>query len=457
MLDSLWTFLNSGGFLAGLSLELIGGVSHDLGKLGYGKLGDRLMRLWSVGGGFKNHDLLRALRYAECEAMVAVCSTCLLEDYGAEPSLLHAFVNGPDPWPHLTEPDIRQIAAIRSLYRKLADCVLHMDLAELASQTAAQLSDVESLVHSTREIAPHQSASALRERMTQMMRKNLEATFRPDRLSEIQMALASLLGESAPRDVTALIPAKLWQRIESIWFDLVRLAFRETLKDKRFEKARSAFDLDILSQLSEGSGLNLAALETHLDQQDRQLDQMSRTLKEIHALVNAAPVKGNGKLPQRFAAQQRQFHAAFAAYQTEVIERLDTIAATTTRVEAKQDRHTDKLSAVHRLALLSLVAIVFVGVLLYYSNRPKPDPVKSPPAMKVLVNDAQGNPAVGAVVELDALPGQQFITKSDGAVSIENIPRQPGDLIGFKVSKGNAKADGNLTFPNPNSDVITLR
>ncbi len=108
-------------------------------------------------------------------------------------------------------------------------------------------------------------------------------------------------------------------------------------------------------------------------------------------------------------------------------------------------------------AVALAVVVLAASAWLYSSTRPKPDPVKPPPAMKVLVNDAQGQPVAGAVVELDALRGQQFITKSDGAVSIPNIPRKPGDLIGFKVSKGNAKADGNLTFPNPNAEVITLR
>lgn len=109
------------------------------------------------------------------------------------------------------------------------------------------------------------------------------------------------------------------------------------------------------------------------------------------------------------------------------------------------------------LALVLVVVVLASSAWLYSSTRPKPDPVTLPPTMKVLVNDAQGRPVADAVVELDALPGQHFITKTDGAVAIENIPRKPGDLIGFKVSKGNANADGNLTFPNPNSDVITLR
>ncbi len=455
----LFGYLASKDFLAGMVVEFLGGLGYDLTKSGTGSFSDRLARLWSAGSGFKNHDLMRALRYAECEAMVAVCSTCLLEDYGTERSLLHAFVNGPDPWPHLTDPEVRQIAAIRSLYRKLADRVPHMDLAELASQTAAQLDDVESLVRSTREIVPRQSAGALRDRMTKTVCDNLRANFRPDRITEIQMAVGTMLGEPPKLDTTALIPEKLWRRIETNWFDLARLAFRETLKDPKFAKARSAFDLDILSKLSDSPGLNLAAIEKLFDQQDERLDEMSHTLKDIYALVNAAPVQGKGNLNARFAAQQQQFHKNFVAYQTEVLQRLDTIGATTTRVETKQDRLGTKLSALHRLMLLLLAVIVIGGSLLYYSTRPKPEPVKPkapPPVMKVLVNDAQGRPVAGAVVELDALPGKQFITDSKGAVPIENIPRQKGDLIQVKVSKGNAKGGDNLTFPNAKSDPITL-
>ena len=107
------------------------------------------------------------------------------------------------------------------------------------------------------------------------------------------------------------------------------------------------------------------------------------------------------------------------------------------------------LSRVVRLALLAIV-LLMVATLWFYRRTPPVAP------MTIHVNDQQGDPAVGAIVEIDALPGQQFTTEPDGTVVIKNIPRQRGDLIKIKVRKGNAKAERNLTFPNANSDVITL-
>jgi hypothetical protein len=209
----------------------------------------------------------------------------------------------------------------------------------------------------------------------------------------------------------------------------------------------------------------------------------------IHFVTNAN-ISAQSRLAVEQHCQAKGYACRFWAH-TELDERVkqheaivreffkmpDTTPYSAPRVEVKGDRNiivmgnADGLTALTgdgnaisqssvkiTLSRITLVVVLLaVSAWLYSSTRPKPDPVTLPPVMKVLVNDAQGRPVADAVVELDALPGQQFITKSDGAVSIENIPRKVGDLIGFKVSKGEAKADGNLTFPNPNADVITLR
>jgi hypothetical protein len=105
---------------------------------------------------------------------------------------------------------------------------------------------------------------------------------------------------------------------------------------------------------------------------------------------------------------------------------------------------------------LAVVLLVASLALLYWrtTTASAPEPI---PAMQVIVDNAQGQPAIGAVVEVDALPGQTFTTNSDGAVSISNIPLQPGDKIRIKVSNGKATADVYLPFPNPNSEHIVLR
>lgn len=87
----LWSEIYSVPFLAGIVGNFVAGIGYDLSKSGLRPLGDRIASIWNEGAEFKNHDLLRALRYAECQAIVAVCSTCLLEDYNTYPTLVRAF------------------------------------------------------------------------------------------------------------------------------------------------------------------------------------------------------------------------------------------------------------------------------------------------------------------------------------------------------------------------------
>lgn len=110
-----------------------------------------------------------------------------------------------------------------------------------------------------------------------------------------------------------------------------------------------------------------------------------------------------------------------------------------------------------RWLLLLIAVLMLASTAILYQRRKitiTPEPI---PAMLVIVDNAQGQPAIGAVVEIDALPGQTFTTNSDGAVSIANIPRQPGDNIRIKVSNGQNTKDVYLPFPNPNSEHIVLR
>jgi hypothetical protein len=104
-------------------------------------------------------------------------------------------------------------------------------------------------------------------------------------------------------------------------------------------------------------------------------------------------------------------------------------------------------------ALVALVLAVSVAVFYWRAKLEQPPT----PVMILPVDDAQGRPAIGARVEVDALPNQVFTTNPDGAVAIENVPRQPGDKIRIKVTQGKTTADVYLPFPNPNGEHIVLR
>lgn len=111
----------------------------------------------------------------------------------------------------------------------------------------------------------------------------------------------------------------------------------------------------------------------------------------------------------------------------------------------------------HRWWILLVAVLVLASVAMFYQRTKLPNPPEPIPAMVVIVDNALGQPAIGAQVEIDALPGQTFTTNSDGAVSIPNIPRQSGDKIRIKASNGQTMTDVYLPFPNPNSEHIVLR
>lgn len=106
-------------------------------------------------------------------------------------------------------------------------------------------------------------------------------------------------------------------------------------------------------------------------------------------------------------------------------------------------------SLVIPLAVLAVVLLAMV-TLWFYSQRKSVDPMVIP------VIDPQGQHAIGATVEIDALPGG-FTTDSTGAVSIKNIPRKLGDPIKIKVRWRDSTADVTLPFPNPNGEIIRLQ
>jgi hypothetical protein len=452
-------------FLAGIVGNFVAGIGYDLGKSGLRPLGDRIAGIWNEGEEFKNHDLLRALRYAECQAIVAVCSTCLLEDYKTHPTLVRAFVEG--PLPYLANPEVRQIARIRREHDRLSRKALEMNQAELETQMAAQLSDVGRLVSSAREICNVQTADELRERTTLIVRLTLVASAEPDLLTRAQNKIDNLFKRGSGSNAEGVIPPKLLDRIDRHWFDLFRTAFREVLKDERFARARKAFEMDVLSQLSDSSLHNLKAIEEKLDERDQKLDYAVSILRAIER--RPAPRAKGKDSNALFARQQRQFGQALADYQQEVVARLDRIAEGQGRIEVKQDVIVEHVSAsgqrvMRLLRIVFLIAVLVAGILIYDKMTP-PDPVVNKTAetqepapeityLRLLVKDSQGNVVSGASIIVDALPGEIFSTTSDGSVSIEEIPRKIGDQVRIKVTKGNRSVDEYVVLPGPKTVML---
>ncbi len=67
-------------FLAGIVGNLLASAGYDAGKAGLASLTGKLKEVWRSEGHYRNHDLIRALLFAEGQAAMLGCELLLLED-----------------------------------------------------------------------------------------------------------------------------------------------------------------------------------------------------------------------------------------------------------------------------------------------------------------------------------------------------------------------------------------
>jgi tetratricopeptide (TPR) repeat protein len=321
-------------FLQGIVVELVGSFGYEFGKARLNQLGSKLREIWRSGAGFKNHDLLKALRFAECQAMVAVCELCLVEDYESYPNPMQALVRGPD-LSFITDPEVRLVATIRRDYLTLARRVADLSPQELEAQMAAQLADVKPLVRAGQEMGGRELQQELRRRVSERARDVLTASFKPDLITRMQNRIIRLFANDKDSVPETSIPAALLKRLDQHWFDFLCLAFREVLKDRqdhRFGRAREAFDLDVLSGLPDGPQ-SFDEIETKLAALSRQVDGLYSFLKELRRLLQQAQQEGR----LEHAETQQQFSALLLQIR-EADRKLDVIHDTTQSTLAGVER-----------------------------------------------------------------------------------------------------------------------
>src|SRR2546421_444726 len=98
-INELWVngkVLQSAWF-AGFVGNLLASGVYDAIKSGTKQLVANRRDIWRDAADLKNPELARVLRLAECDAIIAVCETCLLEDYRVDPSTLRMLIS-PSTW-----------------------------------------------------------------------------------------------------------------------------------------------------------------------------------------------------------------------------------------------------------------------------------------------------------------------------------------------------------------------
>jgi hypothetical protein len=268
--------------------------------------------------------------------MVAVCDTCLLEDYGTEPTLFrslqdtakavgHILNTSPSTagsmlksaalpyWEYITNPEVRLILAIRADFLALSKRVRALSVTEIERQIATSLSDVDELTRAGAEIDRIDNPQMLRQEATQTFLNALQVSLAPPKEMSISTALKRKGRDFILKNKfdSTNLPELLRRRINESWFDFLRLAFREVLKE--YPKALTAFEIDALSRLSETVPRSFSTIEKRLNQHDEKLDAALKLLRQIHTKFNLDGknrAKNRKQLKRAFLRHQQEFRGA---------------------------------------------------------------------------------------------------------------------------------------------------
>lgn len=302
ILGGFLTQLFSAGSLAGVIGNLV--ASH----IWEGKWVDQfdaIARLFAQDNR-NNHDLLRALRRAECQAMVLICDRLLRDDYGLRADFL------PDQFEIWLrrDPELNTLCQIRRAYDRTYKDLASMSVDYLARMHGATVANIPELIKSASECFKVTSAEDARKNLVDQQISFVDQALR------VPPEVASLTGGLDPIAPKGL-PAKLKSHLEQHpqgWWDMIRLALREELKNN--QPAQIAWQMDVLSALPEQLGANYQEFEKKFDAIDAKLDGIWDDLKQL----------------------RHDFDG--------MLGKVDDIQITAHRIEAKVDDITQRLDAV---------------------------------------------------------------------------------------------------------------
>ncbi|MEJ8845285.1 ATP-binding protein [Variovorax rhizosphaerae] len=261
-----------GGVIGNLAASLLWETGKWVGKRSAKALLDKvpeLSEILSGGGQRPNHDLLRALRRAECAAMSEIIDRCILAHAGIELSegKIKAFLQLRTQ--SLRDPTLDSLCTLRRMFRGLHRRLREMPNDELERLNGGATNDLPGIVRSASECFAADDVETLRRTVVDNFVTTLEsAVMGPGRFSGLSKKLEPVLREGFP----TILRDHLYQHPNG-WWDYLRTAFREELKDPANERARTAWELDVQSRLQPQLGPNWSELSSRLDVIDASIDR----------------------------------------------------------------------------------------------------------------------------------------------------------------------------------------
>ncbi len=214
--------------LLGILGNLIASFLWNTGKWVSKPLLDKLPDLATMlasGGEKQNHDLLRALRRAECRTVVALCDCTLREDFHFNPdsgwiSRLSA------RWRAGQDLEMQDLVYLRRVFARRYEALALLPTAELLGLHGAAVTDAQALIAAGGECFAVADQDTLREQVVQRQIAALDRTVRtlPEATDAQALELRHLAFNGLPPSLT-----RHMQQHPEGWWDLLRLAFREEL------------------------------------------------------------------------------------------------------------------------------------------------------------------------------------------------------------------------------------
>ncbi|MGB8856872.1 MAG: tetratricopeptide repeat protein [Burkholderiales bacterium] len=276
------TFL--GGVVGNLAASFLWEGSKWVCKPVLDKIPD-IAKLFAQGGSQSNHDLLRALRRAECRVVVSLCDQTLLDDFGLRTGKGPLAERIKARLSERREPDVEALCRIRRSFARTYDELQTLSVDDLVGIHGAAVKDVPSLVQAGNECFEAADLDALRERVVS---RQVAALDRAVRIAPYRSGLSD-------RDERPLAPEGLPQGLKTRleqhplgWWDLLRLSFREELKDPANERARVAWQLDVQSLLPQQLGANYKEFEQKFTELDKKVSAVWEGLKGLRADFDTA-------------------------------------------------------------------------------------------------------------------------------------------------------------------------
>lgn len=278
--NQLWSVGSVVGILGNLAASYLWDNRRRVGEQLRYKI-PAVAELLASGGSNQNHHVLRALRRAECRALVTLCDQSLRDDFGirldSASDQLGLLVR--------TNTDVEILCRIRRTFSRTYDDLGAMSPEQLSDLLGADVREVPALVKASSECFSAQSADELRQRLVDQQIGDLNAILR------VAPAKAGLSSKDSRPLAENGLPPTLTRQLEKHpkgWWDMIRLAFREELKDPANEEARKAWEMDVLSQMSQQLGDSFVAFDNKFTALDAKLSGFWEELRSLRKPIEEA-------------------------------------------------------------------------------------------------------------------------------------------------------------------------